>query len=148
MGAVSQYLKVHSRFVTERNPESSPFVQEFRLCLVYSHPAKETSSGARPLQPELAGGCTVQFLTVGSMSCWPPAWAGDTGPPSAQLRAVAMHIPEGWDQSQVSATIGCRGGKNLFLSQKGTRAGRGVGAVAQTSISAGNLQLRLCFGDE
>jgi len=41
MGAVSQYLKVYSRFVKESNPESSLFMEEFRLYLIYSHPTRD-----------------------------------------------------------------------------------------------------------
>lgn len=48
MSTLTQYLKVHSRFLTENNPESSPFMQEFRLCLVYFHLAKEVLSWVWP----------------------------------------------------------------------------------------------------
>lgn len=139
-------LKVHSRCAAESHPESPPS-RRSSSCPVRSHPAEQTSR-ARPTKGAAERRARSPALGSGLHSCCSPAWAVTTGPPAGRSLHGYKHVHHGCNQSPVPANTSGRGGKSLFLLPKGTCTAREAGAVAQTQISAGNLQLSLCSGDE
>lgn len=129
------------------DPESSQFLQEFRLCLFYSYPSKQILLWVWPA--EVPAGGSAQLSTQGSMSCWLPAWAGISSPTSAQVCAVAVHkctnICHGLGQSQASASSSHRGAKAFSCCTR--EQAREEKLVLWTSVNQ-FLKLRLCSSDD
>lgn len=132
MDAVSQYLKVHSRFVTEQSWIISVYAGTQAVFILLLASKAEIALSAASWSHSWWVSSALQLSK--SMPCCLPAWAAISWPTSGQGCAVAIHkctnICYGLDQSQASASISCRGQKP-FLLHKGTGTGREAGAVAQ-----------------